>query len=475
MGQEKQASTEKLLLEIENLRQELAELKQEKVDLEILLETTTEHSDTIEAELHKQAENVLVESERRLQQFLEAMPVGVFVIDAQGKPFYANRRAEQLLGKGIAPETTAEKLSEVYHFYLSETAELYPGDRQPLLRALKGESVAVDDIEIRQGDNTISLEVWATPIFNERKEIIYAIAAFADITERKHSELELRKYTNQLFQLNQAYERFVPHEFLQFLNKESIVDLELGEAVEQEMSVLFSDIRAFTSLSERMSSEDSFKFINAYLSRMEPAIINNNGFIDKYIGDAIMALFSGSADDAVTAGIAMLKLLDEYNQTRQRPGRTPIQIGIGINTGSLMLGTVGGKNRMDGTVISDTVNLAARLEEITESYGVSFFISHHTFLKLENSNNYCIRIIDRVKVKGKSDWVTIYEVFDCDPPEVRQGKIATKMSFEQALLFFHQKYYGEAEMLFLECVKQNPEDKTARIYVERCQEKLGLQ
>ncbi|MGB3692716.1 MAG: adenylate/guanylate cyclase domain-containing protein [Spirulinaceae cyanobacterium] len=473
MQQEEQPSTEKLLLEIENLRQEVAGLRQEKADLEILLETTTEHSDTIEAELHKQAETVLVESEKRLQQFLEAMPIGVFVVDAQGKPFYANQRAEQLLGKGIAPETTAEKLSEVYQFYLSETAEFYPGDRQPLLRALQGESVAVDDVEIRQGNKTISVEVWATPIFNEKKEIIYAIAAFADITERKNAELELRKYTNQLFKLNQAYERFVPHEFLQFLNKKSIIDVELGESVEKEMSVLFSDIRGFTSLSESMSSEDSFKFINAYLSRMEPAIINNNGFIDKYIGDAIMALFSGSADDAVTAGITMLQLLNNYNQTRQRPGRAPIQIGIGINTGSLMLGTVGGKNRMDGTVISDTVNLAARLEELTESYGVSFFISHHTFLELKDSNNYCIRIIDRVKVKGKSDWVSIYEVFDGDPLEVRQGKLATRISFEQGLLLFHQDNYVEAEIIFSECVAQNPKDKTAHIYLERCQENLA--
>ena len=109
-----------------------------------------------------------------------------------------------------------------------------------------------------------------------------------------------------LFQLNKAYERFVPNQFLHFLEKSSIIDVQLGDQVQLEMSVLFSDIRDFTTLSENMTPEENFQFINSYLSRMEPAIIENHGFIDKYIGDAIMALFSGEADNAVKAGIAML-------------------------------------------------------------------------------------------------------------------------------------------------------------------------
>jgi two-component system sensor histidine kinase ChiS len=142
----------------------------------------------------------------------------------------------------------------------------------------------------------------------------------------------------RLSNLNIASGRFVPHKFLQLLNKESIIDVALGDNVQQEMSIVFSDIRDFTTLSESMTPEDNFKFINAYLSRMESAIVENNGFIDKYIGDAIMALFSGSADDAVKAGIAMLHRLADYNQYRANSGDVPIKIGIGINTGSLMLG-----------------------------------------------------------------------------------------------------------------------------------------
>ncbi len=266
-----------------------------------------------------------------------------------------------------------------------------------------------------------------------------------------------------------SYSRFVPHEFLQFLDKESILDVHLGDHVQQEMSILFSDIRDFTTLSEKMTPEDNFKFINAYLSRMEPLIVENYGFIDKYIGDAIMALFSGSADDAVKAGLAMLRRLTDYNTTRQRPERPPIKIGIGINTGSLMLGTVGGKNRMDSTVISDAVNLASRLESLTKIYGVSLLISHQTLARLQNPTEYSIRFIDQVKVKGKSKAVAVFEVFDGDEPQIKQGKLTTKSMFEEGLLLYHQSAFMEAAQVFEDILRINPRDTVAQFYLERCQ------
>ena len=186
------------------------------------------------------------------------------------------------------------------------------------------------------------------------------------------------------------------------------------------MSILFSDIRDFTSLSEQMNPEENFQFINAYLSRMEPVIIEHQGFIDKYIGDAIMALFDGTANHAIQAGIAMLKTLSEYNITRGRPGRPKLSIGIGINTGSLILGTVGGPNRMDSTVISDAVNLASRIEGVTKEFGVPLLISEHTFNALENKQNYAIRLVGRVQVKGKSKMVSGFEGFDADPLPCRR-------------------------------------------------------
>jgi two-component system sensor histidine kinase ChiS len=273
----------------------------------------------------------------------------------------------------------------------------------------------------------------------------------------------------KLSNLNIAYGRFVPHKFLQLLNKESIIDVEIGDQVQQEMSILFSDIRDFTTLSESMVPEDTFKFINAYLSHMEPAFFENNGFIDKYIGDAIMALFSGSADDAVKAGIAMQHRLYEYNQHRLQYGYEPIKIGIGINTGSLMLGTVGGKNRMDGTVISDAVNLASRMESLTKNYGVSLLISQQTFFLLHDPTEYSIRFIDKVKVKGKSKAVSVFEVFDGDEPKIKEGKLATKPIFEEGLLLHHQHSMREAAQRFEEVLSINPRDTVAQIYLKRCQ------
>ncbi|MGE5655631.1 MAG: CHASE2 domain-containing protein [Actinomycetota bacterium] len=426
------------------------------------------------------------ESNRRLAQFLEAVPVGVAVLDAKGQLYYANHAAQKLLGKGVVPDATTEKLTEVYHFYIAGTEQPYPNENLPIVRALNGEQAKADDLEIRQGGMVTPVESMGTPVYDEFGNIAYAIAAFADVTERRKAEEERANFIDELFKLNcdlelaleselkltDAYGRFVPHQFLALLGYESIVDVQLGDAVQQEMSILFSDIRDFTSLSESMNPEDNFKFINAYLSRMEPAIIDHDGFIDKYIGDAIMALFGGGADNAVRAGIAMLQRLAEYNTTRGRPGRPKMQIGIGINTGLLMLGTVGGQNRMNGTVISDAVNLASRIEGLTKEYGVSMLISHHTLARLQDGTQYAVRFVAKVKVKGKSQNVSIFEVFDADPPEIKQGKLITKSAFEEALFLYYMGKYDQASPLLEQCLQVNPKDRVAYIYLERCQRSI---
>jgi PAS domain S-box-containing protein len=409
------------------------------------------------------------ENERKLTQFLEAMPVGVGILDASGNPYYTNRVAQELLGKGVIPDATSQDIAEVYQLYKAGTEEEYASTELPLVRALNGESTTADDIEIHQGKKIIPIEAWGSPIYDEKNNIVYAMVAFQDITERKKAEAERIKFTNELAQLNQAYERFVPNQFLQFLQKSSIIDVKLGDQVQLEMSVLFADIRDFTMLSERMTPEDNFKFINSYLSRMEPVINQNHGFIDKYIGDAIMALFSGEADNAVQAGIAMLNQLVEYNQRRANSGYAPIQIGIGINTGNLMLGTVGGQNRMEGTVISDAVNLAARVESLTKNYGMSLLITQETYLRLKNPFQYAIRAIDTVKVRGKSELVTIYEVFDGDLPEIKAGKLATRELFAEALANYSAGKFAEAGQLFAKCWRLSEGDRPAKIYWERCE------
>ncbi|MBE9183762.1 response regulator [Microcoleus sp. LEGE 07076] len=281
---------------------------------------------------------------------------------------------------------------------------------------------------------------------------------------------ELEFALSEQLKLTEAAKRFVPNEFVSLLSHNSLSDIRLGDSVEKKMSILFSDIRDFTALSESMTPQENFKFINSYLSRMEPSIIKNHGFIDKYIGDAIMALFGHSAGDAVKAGISMLHSLDEYNQHRINSSYAPIKIGIGINTGSLMLGTVGSTNRMDSTVIGDAVNLASRVESLTKSYGVSMLITQNTFLELLDPASYAIRNIGSVRVKGKSDLVTIYEVFDTDAPEVKEGKLATLPVFLEALYNYAAARHQEAAELFADCVRKNPLDRVAQNYRQRCQE-----
>jgi PAS domain S-box-containing protein len=149
----------------------------------------------------------LRENERRLTQFLEAMPVGVFVIDANGKPYYANQMAQQILGKGIITETVSNQLSETYQAYVLETDQLYPTEQQPIVKALKGEKATTDDIEIHQADKKIPLEVSATPVFDEKGQIVYAIAAFQDITQRKQAEADRVQFTQELARNNIALQQ----------------------------------------------------------------------------------------------------------------------------------------------------------------------------------------------------------------------------------------------------------------------------
>ncbi len=267
--------------------------------------------------------------------------------------------------------------------------------------------------------------------------------------------------------LTTSYSRFVPRQLLSFLKKESIVDVRLGDQVQQEMTVLFSDIRGFTTLSERMSPQENFNFINSYLGHMEPVIHRHQGFIDKYIGDAIMALFPTNADDALNAAVAMLRVLESYNQERHHANYQPVRIGIGLNSGILMLGTVGGSDRMDGTVISDAVNLASRLEGLTNMYGASIVISEYTVSRLHDPAVYQIRFLAKVQVKGKTEPVSIFEVYDGDSEVIKSLKVQTEPDFEQGVRQYYNRSFAEAANCFKHVLHTNPDDKTAKLYLER--------
>ena len=276
----------------------------------------------------------------------------------------------------------------------------------------------------------------------------------------------IRMHLN-LLKINAAYGRFVPFEFIRTLGRDSILDVQLGDQVHGKMTVLFSDIRSFTKLSESMTARENFDFLNSYLRQVIPSVRDHHGFIDKYIGDAIMALFPSNPDDAVKASIDALQRLQDYNKIRSRDSRQIIQIGIGLNSGELMLGTIGDKLRMDGTVISDAVNLASRLEGLTKKYGVSLSISEHTLKGLENINAYHHRFLGKVQVKGKQESVSVFEIYDGDPEEIIKLKLETKDDFEMGLISYFERQFAESVGLFKKVLDINPDDKTARLYLER--------
>ena len=286
-------------------------------------------------------------------------------------------------------------------------------------------------------------------------------------------EIAAHRHTLDLLrQTENAYGRFVPHQLLQLLNVQSILDLELGEQTERKMTILFTDIRDFSRMSESMSPQETFAFINSFLGEMEPLISRHGGIVDKYMGDAIMALFPSDADDAVRCSIAMLAQLELYNQGRTRAGYPSIRIGIGLNTGVVMLGTVGGTQRMQGTVLSDAVNLASRLEGTTKVYGTPLLISEFTLYALKDPSQFRIRFLDRIRVKGKTQPQAVYEVFDNDSPAMRAGKEATRTRFEEALAYYHLKMVDRALPLLESCLREDPGDEPARIYLERCRKFL---
>ena len=279
-----------------------------------------------------------------------------------------------------------------------------------------------------------------------------------------------------LAKINTAYGRFVPHDFLHFLQRESIVDVKLGDQVQNNMTILFADIRSFTTLSEGMTPEENFNFINEYLSLVSPVIRTHNGFIDKYIGDAVMALFPESADDAVRGAVAMQKQVKLYNERRQERGEVAIAIGIGLHTGSLMLGTIGSEERMESTVISDAVNLASRLEGLTKLYGSSILISEQTLSHLSHPETYKYRFLDRVAVKGKKVAVGVFEVYDADPAPAVELKQQTTAIFEEGLQLYARQKFADAQQLFEKICRINPQDRAAQLYGQRCDrhQQLGV-
>jgi signal transduction histidine kinase/class 3 adenylate cyclase/ligand-binding sensor domain-containing protein/ActR/RegA family two-component response regulator len=278
-----------------------------------------------------------------------------------------------------------------------------------------------------------------------------------ELLSRIKTHLHLQK-------IHQATGKFVPFEFLHFIGRESIVDVHLGDQTHQEVTVLFCDIRDYTTIAEDMSPEDNFKMINSFVGKMGPIIKQNRGFVNQFIGDAIMAIFPKNGKYALQAAIEMQIRLSEYNKDRIEKGRIPIQVGIGLHTGPLIMGIIGDANRTDTTTIADTVNIASRMEGLTKYYGVQILISQDSYRCLSNHEDFHFRILGEVLVKGKNRPVKIYECYDGEETEMFNMKKEMNTAFNEGLSHYYNKDFPEASVYFNNIVKKNSKDKTAQYY-----------
>ncbi len=276
----------------------------------------------------------------------------------------------------------------------------------------------------------------------------------------KTRETELKRLTD-------SFARFFPGEYLKFLRKDSVTEVQLGDYVSKTMAVMLSDIRSFTTLSESMTPQENFNFVNTYLKRVSPEIRNHYGIIVKFLGDGMMAVFPEGADDAVAAGIAKQKRVHEYNEERLAIGDLPLQVGIGIHVGHMMLGMVGEDNRIQGDAFSDNVNLTSRLEGLTKFYGVSMLISGQTLEHLSNPDQYQIRFLDRAIVKGRNESIAVYEVLDAEIEEICNLKLQTQANFAQGIGCYRERAFTDAKAYFEQVLTVNTLDKTAKLYLER--------
>jgi adenylate cyclase len=249
-------------------------------------------------------------------------------------------------------------------------------------------------------------------------------------------------------------------------------NLKLG-GENRESTILFSDIRGFTSISEKMTPELTVDFLNTYFEEMNECIEKNNGLINKYIGDAVLGIFGtpvpleNHAYSAIHAAISMRERLTFLNKDLEKKHMPKIDFGVGIHSGEVVAGNIGSRNRMEFTVIGDNVNIAARLESLTKTYGVPVIITGET-KKLLNDESVNLREIDYVRVKGRLKPIKIYEVFEADTQKRKKQKFDILETFHDALRAYREKKFAHAMKLFEECSKYMPYDKVSKIYIKRC-------
>lgn len=291
----------------------------------------------------------------------------------------------------------------------------------------------------------------------QRVELLRMVSAQAAIALEKARLFEAQR------SLVASQARFVPAQFLESLGRRDITEVSLGESTSKLMDVMFSDIRGFTRMAEAMTPPQTLAFLNDYLSSMEPEIIGNNGFVDHFLGDGILALFDVGTGGAVRAGVAMARAEREANTRRVAAGAPPVRTGIGVNTGNVVLGIVGGSDQIRATVIGDPANLASRVENLTKRYRTTLVITDHTREALPPGDEHLLRPLEWVQVMGRTAPVLMHEVIDALPPDVQERRRASMDTYLEAFRCFVATDFIQAAEGFGVIIASDPDDHVATV------------
>jgi class 3 adenylate cyclase len=276
---------------------------------------------------------------------------------------------------------------------------------------------------------------------------------------------EAREREEAMRRIYEATNRFVPVEFIKSLGHHRITDVKLGDQVEKIVTVLFTDIRDFTTLSEQMTPQENFSFVQSFSEMMGPIIGKHKGFINQYLGDAIMAIFPNNSADALTAAIEIQKALQQFNIKRRAGNLLPVQMGLGLHTGPLIMGIIGDRERLDAATISDTVNTASRLESLTKYYKAGILISDDALQQITHLHDFHLRYLGKVQLKGKHAAIGIHECFSGNDSADFQNKLETLHVFKSGMEHYISKSFDKAGDAFQQVLEFNPGDLTAKFFL----------
>ena len=382
------------------------------------------------------------------ESMLESMSNAVVTLNEDGVIQTCNAAGAKILKTPIQ-EILKKKAAE---FFLGKNAWVEERIRQV---ASSGEPSLMMDAEMEWGGEKTSANVTVLPLISVKGKSLGSLVMIEDISDEKRMKGTMARYMDPAIA-----------DQLMATGKE-VLGGNLSEA-----SILFSDVRSFTTLTESLGAQGTVGLLNEYFTLMVDCLQKEGGMLDKFIGDAMMAIFGlplpreDDADRAVRAGIGMLVELERFNTARKERGMMAIDMGLGINTDEIVSGNIGSPKRMNYTVIGDGVNLAARLETACKQYGAKMLVSDATVKKLKGT--YRMREADRVVVKGKTEPVVIFECLDYHTDASFPNPMEVINHFKDGLAKYRKQDWEKAKGAFQEALKAYSGDKLSKIYIERC-------